>query len=56
MYYTLVKEESQNIQDNFHIEIKLLITPKYIEIDFSRAEENAILEAYKDSDIKIILC
>ena len=30
--------------------------PKFINIDFSKAEENAILEVYKNDKIKILFC
>ena len=30
--------------------------PKFINIDFSKAEENAILEVYKNDKIKIVFC
>ena len=56
--YTLLTDETQNIFENFLqlLKFNYKFKPKFINIDFSKAEENAILEVYKNDKIKIVFC
>ena len=56
--YTLLTDETQNIFENFLqlLKFNYKFKPKFINIDFSKAEENAILEVYKNAKIKIVFC
>ena len=56
--YTLLTDETQNIFENFLqlLKYNYKFKPKFINIDFSKVEENAILEVYKNDKIKILFC
>ena len=56
--YTLLTDETQNIFENFLqlLKFNYKFKPKFINIDFSKVEENAILEVYKNDKIKILFC
>ena len=51
--YALITEETQEIYKQFLILLKINYSfePKYITLDFSKAEENAVLEVYKNTEI-----
>ena len=56
--YALVTDESENTLQKYLNLLKLNydFIPKYITIDFSKAEENAIKEVYKNENVEIIYC
>ena len=56
--YALITDESENTLQKYLNLLKLNydFIPKYITIDFSKAEENAIKEVYKNENVEIIYC
>ena len=55
--YTLLTDETENIYEKFlHLlKINYNFIPKYLIIDFSKSEENAIKQIY-ENETKIIFC
>ena len=56
--FSLITEETESAFIKFLnlLEFNYQFYPKYMTIDFAKAEENAILEVYKNNNIKIIFC